>query len=115
MTYSFLEASAIQNNIQRLIQEMREPVTGMHLNVLLCWYQARNISVSGPGDKGVIESISPNPVKVVFSTDTIKTTMLLEDENPFRMAYIVDVAVETVNGRPMASIMPSPYMANWNV
>jgi hypothetical protein len=28
-------------------------------------------------------------------------THFLEDENPFRMAYIVDVAVETINGRPV--------------
>ena len=26
--------------------------------------------------------------------------MLFEDKNPFRMAYVVDVSVETIEGRP---------------
>jgi hypothetical protein len=30
-----------------------------------------------------------------------QTPLSLEDDNPFRMAYLVDVAVETVNGRPI--------------
>lgn len=100
MTYNHIEANAIQNSVQRRIQEMQEPVTGVHRNVLLYWYQARNTPASSPIDRGIIESISPNPVKVVFSNETIKAKMLFEDENPFRMAYIIDVAVETINGRP---------------
>ena len=39
-------------------------------------------------------------VKVAFSDETIKAMMLFEDKNPFRMAYVVDVSVETIEGRP---------------
>jgi hypothetical protein len=76
-------------------------VTGVHNNVVLYWYQARGTQASSPIDKGIIKIISPNHVKVIFSNDAIKTALLLEDENPFRMAYLVDVTVETVNRRPV--------------
>ena len=101
MTYNHIEANAIQNTVRRRIEEMQEPVTGIHRNVVLYWYQARNTPASSPIDRGIIESISLNPVKVVFSNETIKAEMLFEDETPFRMAYIVDVSVETINGRPI--------------
>jgi hypothetical protein len=96
-----MEANAIQNTIQRRIHGMREPVTGVHNNVVLYWYQARGTPASSPIDKGVIESLSSNPVKVLFTSDAIKAALLLEEDNPFRMVYLVDVAVETVNGRPI--------------
>ena len=101
VTINYMEANAIQHTIQRRIQGMREPVTGVHNNVVLYWYQARGTPASSPIDKGVIESLSPNPVKVLLPSDAIKASILLEDDNPFRMAYLVDVAVETVNGRPI--------------
>jgi hypothetical protein len=101
ITINYMEANAIQNTIQRRVQGMREPVTGVHTHVVMYWYQARGTPASSPIDKGVIESLSPNPVKVIFSNDAIKAALLLEDDNPFRMAYLVDVAVETVSGRPI--------------
>ena len=64
MTFNHIEANAIQNTVQRRIQEMQEPVTGIHRNVLLYWYQARNTPSSSPVDRGIIESISSNAVKV---------------------------------------------------
>ena len=100
MTFNHIEANAIQNTVQRRIQEMQEPVTGIHRNVLLYWYQARITPSSSPVDRGIIESISSNAVKVAFSDETIKAMMLFEDKNPFCMAYVVDVSVETIEGRP---------------
>ncbi len=95
------EANAAQNTIRRALEEMREPETRIHNQVLLYWYQARGDVKSNAGDKGIIESISAAPVKVVFENEKIKALMLLESgENPFRSVYIVDVFVETVTGKP---------------
>lgn len=95
------EANAAQNTIRRELEAMREPETRAHNQVVLYWYQARGDVKSNAGDRGIIESISPAPVKVVFDNEKIKATMLLESgENPFRSAYIVDVFVETVSGKP---------------
>ena len=67
---------------------------------LLYWHQARNDARSTTGDKGIIESISDMPVKVICMKDSLKTEMILDIQNPFKEAYIVDVAVETINGKP---------------
>lgn len=48
----------------------------------------------------MIESIHPGAVKAVFANDNIRRSMLLGTENPFTHAYIVDVSVETVRGKP---------------
>lgn len=96
-----LEANAIQNLIQREIQQLQEPVASLKEKVVLYWYQAKNDPLSSTGDKGVIESISPQAVKVVFSPESLKMNMLYKDENPFKSAYIVDVMVETIENRPV--------------
>lgn len=67
--------------------------------VLLYWWQARADINSRTGDKGIIESIASHPVKVVCADNGVKAQMVAEDENPFKYAYVVDVVVETVNGK----------------
>ena len=52
------------------------------------------------GNRGVIESISLKPLPVT-STDDIHRQML-ESGDPFRKFFIVDAAVQTVNGMPSA-------------
>jgi hypothetical protein len=85
----------------REIGMLREPVTGVHRNVVLSWYQAKKDMASHTGDRIIIESISLSPVKVLFDNDISKTQMLLGSDNPFLSAFRVDVAVETVNGKPV--------------
>lgn len=94
------EANAAQNQIMRAIAEFREPETRLHKQVVLYWHRAGRDPSSHVGDRAVIESISPSPVKTVFEDERTKAEMILSDPNPFRSAFIVDVFVETINGRP---------------
>lgn len=96
-----LDANAAQNAAQREIGMLREPSTGLNKNVVLYWYQAKKDVASQTGDRVIIESIYPFPVKVIFDNETVKSAMLLGIENPFTSAYIVDVAVETIGGKPI--------------
>ncbi len=93
-------ANAAQNVATREIKALREPTTGFKEKVLLYWYQARNDPKSTSGDKAIIESIHNGPVKAMFAHSGIKAKMLLNSENPFIHAFVVDVAVETINEKP---------------
>lgn len=44
--------------IRREIIDLREPITGLHENVVMYWAQARNVIGNKSGDKARIESIS---------------------------------------------------------
>ncbi|MBV5329992.1 MAG: hypothetical protein JZU65_20595 [Chlorobium sp.] len=99
--FDHVEANAIQNAIARELKALKEPVERSQKKVLMYWYQARNDQKSQAGDKAIIESICQYPLKTVFAFDTLKHEMLFGAENnPFRFAYIVDVVVETVRGKP---------------
>jgi len=94
------QANAIQNAGRRELEALREPETGLHEKVLLYWYQARGDVKSKTGDRAIVESINSIPVKAICANDTIKTQMVLDAENPFKQAYVVDVLVETIGGKP---------------
>jgi len=94
-----IEANALQNTFRKKIETLQEPVTGLKEDVLLYWYQARNDPKSQAGDRAIIESISKGPVRALVDEDT-KFEMLSGTENPFQLAYLVDVEVETINGKP---------------
>jgi hypothetical protein len=101
ITLNSTEANAVQNAARREIAALREPETGNHEKVLLHWYQARNDMDSKSGDKALIESIYTAAVKTIFANDDLKAKMLLStDPNPFKVAFVVDVAVETISGKP---------------
>ncbi len=96
-----LEANGIQNLLRRDILQLQEPVAKLHEKVVLYWYQAKNDLQSSTGDRGVIESLAPQPVKVIFSPEELKANMLYNEKNIFKLAYIVDVMVETVENKPV--------------
>lgn len=93
-------ANHAQNTIRRLLAEDKSVTTGYHEKVVLYWHQARNDMKSGAGDRGIIESIADAPVKVICINERIKQQMVLDVKNPFREAYLVDVVVETIKGKP---------------
>lgn len=95
-----VEANALQNTFRKKIDALKEPTTGMKEKVLLYWYQARNDPKSKAGDRAIIESISTGPVKAIVG-ENIKAQMLSGPDNPFQLAYIVDVEIETINGKPI--------------
>lgn len=101
LNMSGMEANAAQNAIRREIESRKEPVTGIREQVVMYWAQARNQQNNKAGDKVRIESIWPTDVKVRFANDELKTRMLFEEPHPFNKNFIVDVAVETVNNKPV--------------
>lgn len=103
VTYSInsLESNAAQNVIGREKDSLREPISKFHEQVVFYWYQAKDDLSSQTGDRGIIESIVSNSVKVIFDNEAVKSEMINVEENIFSLAYIVDVKVETINGRPI--------------
>lgn len=94
------QANAIQNRAQRHIRSFKELKHGLHEKVLMHWFQARKDGNTGVGDRAIIESISPKPVKTICATDSLKSAMVMSTANPFQEAFLVDVVVETVNEKP---------------
>ena len=97
---SSLEANAAQNTARREIERLREPDTGMHSQVLMYLYQARDDISSTTGDKSIIESIYAGPVKTVFANERMKSKVLSDESNLFKKAFVVDASVETIAGIP---------------
>lgn len=95
------DANAAQNVARRIIQPPATALTGVRERVLLYLYQARSDVRSKAGDRAIIESISSSPVRLEFVNGEVKQQIVGGDDNPFRMAYIVDVEIGTVNGRPL--------------
>lgn len=96
-----LEANAGQNILRRYIDNVALAITGIHRDQVLYWYQMRDDRAAKPGDKGVIERLWKNPVKVRITSDDIKREMIDKQDNPFRKFYVVDVDVTEVQGRPV--------------
>lgn len=94
-------ANAAQNAARREIDNLGIPDKRIHEKVALYLYQGRNDPKSTSGDRGIIESISPSHVRLVFVNEMVKGQVFRIPENPFKSVFVVDVAVETVKGRPV--------------
>lgn len=97
---SSIESNAIQNvlNTTQRLLKAQEVEDEIQTRVLLTWYQARNDMKSSVGNKGTIESLSNKPMNIVFDNDELKDKML-HGENPFTTVFVVDVKMQTVNGK----------------
>lgn len=100
MNYNSIEANAIQNKINEEKELLKEPDSNSKSKVLFYWDSAKYDSKSKSIDKGVIESISKNALRVQFESDDIKYKMLDIEVNPFHMAYVVDVEVHEIKDNP---------------
>jgi hypothetical protein len=97
-----VESNAVQNMIRKQLSELKEPVTGEHMQVAMRLFQARDDATSKHGDRAIIESLSRGSVKLAFASDVMKKLVLHPDAgNPFEHYYIVDVVVETVEDKPV--------------
>ncbi|MDX6385765.1 MAG: hypothetical protein QOK48_3338 [Blastocatellia bacterium] len=95
------QANEAQNLIAKDRLQLKEPQTQPYRKKVLYWYQAKNDLLSRTGDKGIIESISASPVKIEFEDDAAKDAMLHGAQNPFLTGYVVDISVETIQGKPV--------------
>jgi hypothetical protein len=101
-----MEANAAQNFLSRhMAPKPKETAMGDHNLVALKWFQTRNELKNKTGDKARIESISPEPVKVLFENDDLKNRMVINETNIYHKAFIVDVHVETVDGKPILYVV----------
>ncbi len=97
--YNSEQANAVQNSAKRYIGPALPSDTIMRDEVMTL-HQVRGDPKSKAGDTGIIESIAKHPVRLRFTSQDIKRAILDAPENPFQLAFIVDVEVKTVNDRP---------------
>lgn len=99
---NYPDANAIQNVAKEKRKELLAPEDddGSHNEVLFYWVQAREDGKLD-GNKAIIEDISPTPLNVTWETDELKNQML-KSEHPFNTTFVVDVKVQTVQGKPAA-------------
>lgn len=98
------QANAAQNGIRRQLEKLDEPDDHLQRKRVMIWGQTKFTSGSTTGDRAIIESISPAPIKVIFENNAVKRAMLAGDprftKQWHELAYIVDVKVQTVRGAP---------------
>lgn len=82
------DANVIQNQAARIQRERSTKTNGLHEKVVLHWFQARADKDSKSGDKAVIESVSPSPVKTICATDSLKSRMVLSEKNPLHERFV---------------------------
>ncbi len=99
VTINYQEANALQNAASRERNLLKEPIVGLHEQVVLTFQQTRNDPDTG--NRAKIESIYHLPVKVIFATEDVHQAMLMDDNNPLTGMYLVDVRVETVDNKPV--------------
>ena len=103
-TFNFQESNSAQNQLERAIEVSRKsnPAGEMYTRQLMTIYQMRSDRHTDYGNKAVIDAISKRKLGVVFETEDLKEKILHSDENPTKKAFLVDVIVQTVNGKPAA-------------
>lgn len=97
--YNSQQANAVQNTAKRYLGPTL-PGTQTRPDEVLVLHQVRGVATAKAGDKGIIESLTKQPIKLVFASDKIKKEILDLPENPFQQAFLVDVDVKTVDGKP---------------
>jgi len=107
------DANAAQNKIRKLLGELEDPIDVTYKKKVMTWYQAKFDDTSQTGNKAKIESISKKPLKVVFDNDKIKEEMFSQGSQFgvawHKLAYIVDVQIQTINEMPRVAIIIKYY------
>jgi hypothetical protein len=100
VNFNSVEANAIQNGILKEKEMLKEPTQNIKRKVLFYWDSAKYDDKSKSIDRGFIDSIHGSALKVTFEDDTTKSKMLDIEENPFHLAYIVDVEIHEIKNIP---------------
>lgn len=104
ITITHKDAVRAQQGARSHIERLEESEDNIFRKQMMIWNQAKFDSSKKTGNKAIIESISKSPLKVIFENDAIKHEMLHPQPHfstPWHeLAYIVDVEVQTVQGKP---------------
>jgi hypothetical protein len=103
-TFNYYESNSAQNQIQREERQLKETedTEKLHKRQLMKIFQMRGNMCTNVGNKATIDKLSPKPLSVVFETDELKRQILNNDDNPTKQAYLVDVVIQTIGGKPTA-------------
>lgn len=95
---NYQQANAAQNQITRYLSG-KVPKNSIHRDQLLYLRQVRDDVSGSVGDRGVIDRLSSRQVKLQFASESAKKT-ILDQAYPIRVAFVVDVDVNTVEDEP---------------
>lgn len=108
-TFNTQEARIAQKNILADKTERERKGIADHSKVVMTFHQTNKDeprSDRRTGEKAVIESISLKPLPLVYASkragERIKSEVSSGEMNPYHLAFVVDVNVETAQGRPIA-------------
>lgn len=97
------KANSIKNGIQKEKIKIKQPRSIIKNNVMFYWDSIKNdVKTSVTMDKGFIDSLNDDAMKVYFEDDGLKAQMIESEENPFHFFYLVDVEIMTVRDVPVA-------------
>ena len=102
--FNYIESNSAQNQIQRDEKELkeREDTEKVHERQLMTIFQMRGNMNTNAGNKATIDALCKRPLSVVFETDELKRQIINNDDNPTKQAYLVDVVIQTIGGKPIA-------------
>jgi hypothetical protein len=95
-----IEANAVQNGVARFLGPQL-PASKVLADQLMVLEQVKNDALAKSGDRGIIEAVSTKPVKLQFSSEQAKRSVLEMHENPFECVFQVNVEVRSSGGRPV--------------
>ncbi len=100
-TFNFIGSNSAQNQLEKYIEQQKtaQPSDEIHVRQLMTIFQMRSDMNTDTGNKAIIDAISKRKVGVVFETDELKEKILHSDDNPTKKAFLVDVMVQTINGK----------------
>lgn len=101
-TFNFGESNIAQNQIKHTIEEkeQEEPYETISKNQLMYIRQMRGDMGTNAGNRARIDALCERDLPVFFDTTQLKKEILASAENPTLQAYIVDVVLQTIDGKP---------------
>ena len=102
-TFNFSESNTAQNQIAKTIErkELDTPAEIVHEKQLMTIFQLRSNMETDKGNRAKIDALCPRALSIYFDNDTLKREILASVENPTRQAYVVDVIMQTIDGKPV--------------
>ncbi|ELT50575.1 hypothetical protein F9K88_10335 [Brucella intermedia] len=94
-----LEANAVQNGVAKYLGPQL-PSSQILTDQLMVLEQVKNDVSSKSGDRGIVETISPRPVKLQFAQEPAKRAVLDLETNPLQCIFQVNVEIRSVGGKP---------------